>query len=86
MTRPICLAAMFAVVAGVWAATPTLHAASWPVTALATEYGAIVTQAMGRREGRCPRGKVYDKERGECVRIKKELKKETTKEPKKEPK
>jgi hypothetical protein len=83
MIRSICLAAMFVVVAGVWAATPPLHAASWPVTALAIEDGAIVMQAMGRREGRCPRGKVYDKEKGECVRIKRELKKETTKEPKK---
>jgi uncharacterized membrane protein YhhN len=67
MIRSICLAAMFVVVAGVWAATPRLHAASWPVTAFATEDGAIVTQAMGARAGKCRRGEVYDKEQQKCV-------------------
>jgi hypothetical protein len=67
MTRSICLAGMFVVVAGVWAATLPLHAASWPVTALTTEDGAIVTRTMATREGKCWRGQVYDKELQKCV-------------------
>jgi hypothetical protein len=77
MTRSMSLAAMFVAVAGVWAATPPLHAASWPVTALAADRGAIVTQAMGTREGKCAKGKVYDKELRRCVAVKE--KEKTTK-------
>jgi hypothetical protein len=75
MTRPMSLAAMFVVVAGVWAVTPALHAAGWPVTALAPERGALVTQAMGTREGKCAKGQVYDKELRRCVAVKEKEKK-----------
>jgi hypothetical protein len=67
MTRSMSLAAMFAVAAGVWAVTPPLHAASWPVTALATEEGTMVTKTMGARDRKCRRGEVYDRELRKCV-------------------
>jgi hypothetical protein len=43
---------------------------------------------MGRRERKCPEGKVYDRERRRCVvpRAKKEPRKEPGKETKEEPK
>jgi hypothetical protein len=77
MTRTLSLAAVLVAAATGWLMTPPAQAASSPVAALATERGAIVTPAMGRRERKCPRGEVYDRERKECVpRAKKELKKE----------
>jgi hypothetical protein len=77
MTRTLSLAAVLVAAATVWLMTPPAQAASSPVPALATERGAIVTPAMGRRGRKCPRGEVYDRERKECVpRAKKELKKE----------
>jgi hypothetical protein len=86
MTRTLSLAAVLVAAATVWLMSPPAQAASSPVPALATERGAIVTPAMGRRERKCPRGEVYDRERKECVprvpRAKKELKKEPKKEPK----
>ncbi|HZA00734.1 MAG TPA: hypothetical protein VE665_00475 [Hyphomicrobiaceae bacterium] len=85
MTRTLSLAAMLLAAATVWLMPPPSQAANWPVPVVATERGAIVTPAMGRRDRKCPKGEVYDRERRECVpRAKKETKKETKKEPKKE--
>jgi hypothetical protein len=58
---------MFVVVAGVWAVTPPLHAASWPATALATEQGTMVTKTMGARDRKCRRDEVYDRDLRRCV-------------------
>jgi hypothetical protein len=83
MTRTLSLAALLLAAATVWLMTPPSQAANGPVPVVATERGAMVTPAMGRRERRCPRGEVYDRERGECVpRVKKEIRKEPKKEPK----
>jgi hypothetical protein len=83
MTRTLSLAAVLVAAATVWLMTPPSQAANAPAPVVATERGAIVTPASGRRDRRCPRGEVYDRERERCVpRAKKELKKETKKEPK----
>jgi hypothetical protein len=89
MTRTLSVAAILVSAATIWLMTPpSSQAAGPPVSALATERGAIVTPAMGRRERRCPEGKVYDRERRRCVvpRAKKEPGKEPRKDTKGEPK
>jgi hypothetical protein len=88
MTRTLSVAAMLFAAAALWLMPPpSSQAAGPPAPALATEGGAIATPAMGRRERRCPEGKVYDRERRRCVpRAKKEIKKEIKKETKEEPK
>jgi hypothetical protein len=76
---------MLLAAATVWLMPPPSQAANWPVPAVATERGAMLTQVMGRRERKCPKGEIYDREKKECVpRAKKETKKETKKEYKKE--